>query len=228
MTFDQFMMDETFDYYAAAKKGELPDPSTDTLSLVYYAHQQITRENSPIENVVLDLSANNGGMAPTALWVISWFLGDTQVSVVHTATGAESTVAYRADVNFDHQYDEKDTITGLNLYCLSSPLAFSCGNLVPWAFKADGRVTLLGRVSGGGSCSVNCLTTAWGTSYQLSGPDRMSFVKNGAYYDVDQGAEPDVFIRDYRDGRKALGHREGVGSGHHMGRSFPAPGDPDL
>ncbi len=68
VTFDQFMMDETFDYYAAAEKVERPDPSTDTLSLVYYAHQQITRENSPIENVVLDLSANNGGMVPTALW----------------------------------------------------------------------------------------------------------------------------------------------------------------
>jgi hypothetical protein len=23
-------------------------------------------------------------------------------------------------------------------------------------------------------------------------------VKNGAYYDVDQGVEPDVFIRDFR------------------------------
>ena len=85
------------------------------------------------------------------------------------------------------------------MYCLSSPQSFSCGNLVPWAFKADGRVTLLGRVSGGGSCAVDFLTTAWGTSYQLSGPNRMSFVKNGAYYDVDQGAEPDVFIRDFRN-----------------------------
>ena len=199
VTFDEFRMNQAVDYYAAAEKGEIPDPATDTLGLVYYAHQQITRENSPIENVVLDLSMNGGGMAPTAIWVVSWFLGETQLSVTNTATGAESTVAYRDDVNFDHQYDEKDTISHLNLYCLPTPRSFSCGNLVPWAFKADGRVTLLGRVSGGGACSVNYLTTAWGTSYQLSGLDRMSFVKNGAYYDVDQSVEPDVFIRDYRN-----------------------------
>ncbi len=199
VTFDHFQMNQAFDYYAAAEKGELPDPATDTLSLAYYAHQQITRENSPIENVVMDLSANGGGMAPTALWMVSWFLGEAQISVYHTATGAECTVVYRADVNFDHQYDEKDTISHLNLYCLASPQSFSCGNLVPWAFKADGRVTLLGRVSGGGACSVDFMTTAWGTSYQLSSPNQLSFVKNGSYYDVDQGAEPDVFIRDFRN-----------------------------
>ena len=201
VTFDTFYMDATIDYYAALEKGELPDPSSDTVSLLYYAHQQITRENSPIENVVLDLSMNAGGHAPAALWTLGWFLGDAQLSVTHTATGAESTTVYRADVNLDHEFDEKDTLAGLNLnlYCLSSPRSFSCGNLVPWAFKADGRVTLLGRVTGGGSCSVNFLTTAWGTSYQLSGPNRLSFVKNGAYYDVDQGAEPDYFIRDYRN-----------------------------
>ena len=124
---------------------------------------------------------------------------DKTRSGTDTATGAEATIAYRADVNLDHQYDEKDTISSLNLYCLTSPRSFSCGNLVPWAFKADGRVTLLGRVTGGGSCSVNYMTTAWGTSYQLSGPMRISFMKNGAYYDVDQGAEPDYFIRDYRN-----------------------------
>ena len=59
-------------------------------------------------------------------------------------------------------------------------------------------MTLLGRTTGGGSCSVNYVTTAWGTSLQISGPNRLSFVKNGAYYDVDQGVEPDVFIRDFR------------------------------
>ena len=199
VTLDTFFMNPAIDYYAAAEKGELPDPSTDTISLIYYAHQQITREDSPIENVVLDLSLNEGGTAPAAIWTLGWFLGDAQVSVSHTATGAEATIAYRADVNLDHQYDEKDTISSLNLYCLTSPRSFSCGNLVPWAFKADGRVTLLGRVTGGGSCSVNYMTTAWGTSYQLSGPMRISFMKNGAYYDVDQGAEPDYFIRDYRN-----------------------------
>ena len=206
VTFDNFNMDTNLDYYAAAENGSLPDISKDTISLIYYAHQQINRKNSPIENVVLDLSTNGGGMAPAAIWTLGWFLGDAQLSVTHTATDAETTVAYRADVNFDHKFDEDDTISDLNLYCLTSPVSFSCGNLVPWAFKADGRVTLLGRVTGGGSCSVLYATTPWGTSYQLSGPQQISFLKNGAYYDVDRGVEPDYFIRDYHKfyDRKAL------------------------
>ena len=58
-------------------------------------------------------------------------------------------------------------------------------------------MTLLGRVTGGGSCVVMPMTTAWGTSFQISGSERISFVKNGAYYDVDQGVEPDFIIHSY-------------------------------
>ena len=108
-------------------------------------------------------------------------------------------MVYRADVNLDHEFDEKDTLAGrgLNLYCLTSPASFSCGNLVPWAFKEDGRVTLLGKVTGGGACVVFNRASAWGTSFQISGPMRLSFVKNGSYYDVDRGVEPDHIIDSY-------------------------------
>ena len=198
VTFDLFSVDgseeEGLDYYAMAEKDQLPD---DTLGLIIKAHRQITRENSPIENVVLDLSCNGGGAAPAAIFTLGWFLGEAPVSMQNSFTGSETTTLYRADVNLDHQFDEKDTLSHLNLYCLISPSSFSCGNLVPWAFKADGRVTLLGKVSGGGACVVQHMTTAWGTTFQISGIKRISFTKNGAYYDVDRGVEPDYIIRSY-------------------------------
>lgn len=34
---------------------------------------------------------------------------------------------------------------------------------MPWSFKENGDVTLLGKASGGGSCVVLSLSTAWGT-----------------------------------------------------------------
>jgi hypothetical protein len=184
------------DYYALSESGELP---SDTIGTIAMAHRQITRENSPIKNVVLDLSNNGGGEAAAALYTVAWFLGEAQISLTNTFTGAQTTSFFKADVNLDHQFDEKDTLAnrGLHFFCLISPQSFSCGNLVPWAFKADGRVTLLGRVSGGGSCAVQFMTTAWGTSYRISGMKKMSFLKNGAYYDVDQGVEPDYIINDY-------------------------------
>ncbi|MBQ3701837.1 MAG: hypothetical protein II885_03680 [Oscillospiraceae bacterium] len=83
---------------------------------------------------------------------------------------------------------------GKNLFVLTSPVGFSCGNLVPCALKESGRVTVMGRTSGGGSCVVQKMSSAWGTSFQISGSHRISFIKNGAYYDVDRGAEPDIII----------------------------------
>ena len=202
VVFDAFDMsgidegEDSPDYYALAQTGELPE---DTIGIIIQAHAQITRENSPIKNVVLDLSCNGGGLAATALYTLGWFLGNGPVSIHNTFTGSETTATYAADVNLDHEFNEEDTLAGrgLNLYCLISPLSFSCGNLVPWAFKEDGSVTLLGKVSGGGSCIVGFVTSAWGTSYRISSSMRLAFVKNGSYYDVDQGVEPDHTIDTY-------------------------------
>lgn len=66
--------------------------------------------------------------------------------------------------------------------------------VLPWVFKASGRVTLLGDTTGGGSCVVLRMSSAWGSVYQISGTMRMSFAKNGSFYDTDRGVDPDVFL----------------------------------
>ena len=200
--FDEYTASGSTDYY------QLSEMPKDTIGIIIEAHKQITRENSPVKNVVLDMSNNGGGSLDAGLFTLGWFLGDARFSYRNTFTGAQSTSIVRADVNLDHQFDENDTLAGrgLKLYCLTSPLSFSCGNLVPWAFKENGGVTLLGKITGGGSCEIGYNTTAWGTSYQYSSSRRLSFLKNGAYYDLDRGVEPDFVIDDYDHfyDRKAL------------------------
>ena len=192
VTFDSFRFSHVGDsFYAGRETGEIPN---DTLGLIIYAHRHITRENSPIENVVLDLSNNTGGDVDAAIFVLGWLLGDAPISVKDMMTGAMSTAVYRADVNLDRQFDEKDTVQDKNLYCLISPVSFSCGNLIPAALKSSQKVTLIGRTSGGGSCVVQPLSTAYGTVFQISSAMRISFLKNGSFYDVDQGVEPDHYI----------------------------------
>jgi hypothetical protein len=66
--------------------------------------------------------------------------------------------------------------------------------MVPCALKDSNKATLLGRTSGGGSCIVQFASSAWGTSFRISGPQRLSFLKNGSYYDIDLGTEPDYQI----------------------------------
>ena len=205
ITFDGFEFDADADYYGALERGELETMLYDTVALIMYAHQQITREGSPIENVVIDLSMNTGGAADAAVYVIAWYLGECDIHLVDAMTGAQSTAVYNIDVNGDRVFDEKDSVAHLNRYCLISPVSFSCGNLVPCMFKSSCDVTLLGRRSGGGACAVQPLVTADGTIWQVSSRLRLNTVMNGSFYDVDEGAEPDIVIdkpADYYDREK--------------------------
>ena len=192
VTFDTFAADG-IDYYNLDLST--PDCIKDTISLVLYCHNQITRENSPVQNVVLDMSMNTGGAADAAVYVIGWFLGEAVITNMDTFTGAQGTATYLVDTNRDREFDDSDSLASrYNLYCLTSPLSFSCGNLVPWVFKTSGLVTLIGDTTGGGSCVVMPMTTAWGTTFQMSGNRKLAFVKNGSFYDVDRGVEPDVVL----------------------------------
>ena len=193
ISFDSFNMntDDPDVYYRAEDVADLPD---DTVGLIMKAHAMINREDSPIENIVLDLSANGGGATDAAVFTIAWFLGEAAIGMNDTMTGAMCSTTYRGDTNRDRQFDESDAVTDKNLFCLISPFSFSGGNLVPCMLKESGKVTLLGRTSGGGACVVQPVSSAWGTSFAISGPRRMSFLKNGAFYDVDRGADPDFVL----------------------------------
>ena len=110
-------------------------------------------------------------------------------------TGALATAVYNVDINLDGKFDENDLgLTRMKRFCLTTMNSFSCGNFVPCVFKNSNKVTLLGKTSGGGSCVVLPLTTAYGTFFRISGPSRLAFTKNGSFYDIDQGAEPDFTL----------------------------------
>lgn len=202
----------TFDGFTKPRRDYSSEAPTaddkDTIGIICYAMAQVLRENSPIKNVVLDLSLNLGGAAPAAGFVISSFLGDAYLSVRDSLTGACGTYAYKSDSNFDREFDEKDTFANkdLRLFCLTSKVSFSCGNLVPCIFKQGGDVALIGHRSGGGACGVTPMSTASGSVFNTSSNMQLSFLRNGSFYDVDQGVDPDYYIHDlgFLYDRKAL------------------------
>lgn len=194
VTFDDFTPPPSADfYYGVDNVANLPD---DTISLIIKAHAQITREGSPIKNVVLDMSKNGGGDATAAEFTIAWLLGEGSIGMEDAMTGAQCVSSYRADANLDKKFDEKDTLAGKRLFCLVSPVSFSSGNLVPCMLKESNVVTLLGRPTAGGACVIQPTSSAWGTSFRISSPRRLSFMKNGSFYDVDRGADPDFVLTD--------------------------------
>ena len=190
----------TFDVFDGLKEGAdyYNDPPTadtkDTVGLLIYAFGQITRENSPVENVVFDLSLNGGGDQTTACFMLSMILGGSSMTVKDTQTGAYVHECFKADANLDGKFDEKDSLAGYNLFCISSPLTFSCGNMAASELKNSHIVTLLGQTSGGGTCIVVPLSLADGTLFRVSSCRRLSNIKNGSVYDLDLGIEPDIYI----------------------------------
>lgn len=195
ITFDSFLRDPERLY----REGDITNNPLDTLELILYANEQIHRENSPVRNVVLDLTMNGGGMADTALYTVCWLLGSTPITILDTADGTESTLIYDFDADRSGSFmDAEDSLDPMTnrVYCLISPISFSCGNLVPSVLKDSGRATLIGQTSGGGACAVLPLITADGALIAISGHSRISYVKNGIFYSVDEGITPDVFVND--------------------------------
>lgn len=187
ITFDSFTRSEIrFEDYSEESFND----QSDTLGLIIYAHSMITRENSPIENVVVDLSCNTGGIGDAAVYVVAWMLGYCDAHIANPITKSYSTCSYAVDVNLDGVFDDKDSIADKNLYCLISPASFSCGNLVASMLKESNRVTLIGETSGGGACAVHFASTPDGTLIAFSSAIRLSTSANGSYYGIDRGVDP--------------------------------------
>ncbi|MBR1627691.1 MAG: hypothetical protein IJ679_00290 [Lachnospiraceae bacterium] len=202
ITFDHFTARDDLDFYSKKVEKHLEKYiGEDIRALVVYANRQITRENSPIENVVIDLSCNQGGTADVAVYISAWILGTANFSVVIPKTKAQYSVGYQADVNLDGKITKEDALDlqKYKVYCLESPVSFSCGNLLPNLFKESGKVTLIGHTSGGGACMVASTVCADGTFLNISGMKALATVKNGSYYLIDQGVEPDVPITDVKN-----------------------------
>ena len=202
ITFDSFDFKRNPEEYYEL---EDPDNPQDTAELILYAHRRVTRPDSPVKNIVLDLSLNGGGNSDAAIVAATWFTGEARIALRDPNTGAETVTSYRTDLNLNgaalsnpnggaEQYDPGDSVSGgkYKLFCLTSPVSFSCGNLVPAIFEQAGNVTLIGQRTGGGSNAVLPATSASGTLFQFSGNLQIATLRNGAFYNVDKGIEPHV------------------------------------
>lgn len=209
ITFDKFIY-LTTDYSSIKEeKGyfELSDVQ-DTVGLVLYADQEI-RKHQNIKNVVVDISINGGGEVNALVYLNSWLQDYTELILRDSITGAIEANVYYIDTDFDTYRTYKDSLQGLkqeeenprdlNLYCVVSEVSFSCGNLLPALLKFGSNVTLIGRTSGGGACIVGNGCTADSSVFQISSNLQLGTIKNGSFYIIDKGIEPDYFINDFKN-----------------------------
>lgn len=161
------------------------EEEVDTIKLLLYADSQINRENSPIKNVVIDLSNNGGGMTVAAVFTLGFIMNMPRIMLRDTLTGAESISEYTVDINRDNEYDLGDSMVshGKKVYVMISPSSFSCANLVAAACKTF-QFPLIGQPGSGGSCVILPGCTASGALFQISGTKQISVVRNGAFYNT--------------------------------------------
>lgn len=192
ITFNRFTVDyEAWDDYYNGK-GDIP-LTTDTFAFVrdcfYRAY------NDGAENLVLDLTSNGGGDTYALESIVGLLNGaKSEFKLNDTFNKYRSTINHLIDINLDGKFNNDDKVEAdkfdFNVGVLTTPYAFSCGNLLPSVLKGLGY-KILGEKSGGGSCAISIDSTADGLSYVHS-----SYVcfTDMAGNNIDGGVEVDFAI----------------------------------
>lgn len=197
ITFDAFNMDTSMTSYVSEGYEPTADPN-DTIALFAYALHRLQNEDKDAKNVVIDLACNGGGTIYSCGYAMQAICGQCNINIQNPNTWAIHQCVVDFDLNFDGKYDENDKsmlAMGLNVAVNISDVSFSCGNLLPNALdQLDDSVLLIGQQSGGGACSVGYLSTAIGSTMQISSENRFSTMKNGYIRDIDGGIAPDAYL----------------------------------
>jgi len=202
ITFSSFTYDSSFDYYDPTNQSKFSEKlTTDTIALFSYARSELLKTDS-VKNIVLDLSLNGGGMIDAELFVMGTIV-PALICAEFTSNGGRSNNSYNVDFNFDKKIDGEDTFLNssgdykFNYYCLTSAYSFSCANLLPAMLKLKRSAAIIGKTSGGGACAVHYTTCPLGSFLAFSSSIKLCTIKNGSYYSIDKGVEPDYKINSY-------------------------------
>ena len=163
--------------------------------LFAYAYKEITKANSGVRNVVIDIATNDGGSVDSCIFDIATIVGEFNIELLNPQTGAYSKSFYNADINLDGKIDNNDVplAANYNIILLNSNQSFSCGNLLPVTVKHTNpnKVKTLGETTGGGTCVLANHTTAIGATFSTSGLRRLSYSVDGQVKDIEDGIPAD-------------------------------------
>lgn len=152
--------------------------------------------NDDIKNVVIDITMNGGGDPDTFPFLEAYMSNDPSITCYNRLTGYTNEIHYNTDLNYNGVFgEEEDTYQGkYNFYIMTSRYSFSCGNYYPTVVKEKAMATLIGQRSGGGTCVVSSLTTAYGSLLRNSGAHQVGSwdYVNNCFQNNEEGIPVDV------------------------------------
>ncbi|MFW6284844.1 MAG: S41 family peptidase, partial [Bacillota bacterium] len=135
-----------------------------------------------VEDVVLDLSCNGGGVIGTMIQMLGYMTDDPIDFYSKNATdGSTSKTTYDVDI------DARD----YDFHLLTSPLTFSAANSMVSIAQDNDIASILGEGTSGGASSIMTNITPSGSILVMSSPEIMT---DDDYESIESGIEPDVEI----------------------------------
>ena len=119
-------------------------------------HLKMFKADGRIENVIIDVSTNGGGVIGVMAKILALISKDNKaaVSMMSESVGAVNTSICSVDVNMDGKYTADEVFgNDFNIYVMCSDCSFSCGNAFPCYAQKMG-IKIIGERSGGGECAV--------------------------------------------------------------------------
>ena len=117
----------------------------------------IIKEKGGVENVVLDISTNGGGVVGVMMKLLS-LISKSDTNTIHYLEAASRQLASattKIDINNDNLYNEDDCFgDDFNIAILTSDCSFSAANAFACSAQYQHIATIIGQKSGGGECAV--------------------------------------------------------------------------
>ena len=172
-------------------------------SYFYFLHQfEEIKAHGGVKNVIIDDSCNGGGTVGIADKLLALISKDNYGSSItyDVKTSGITELIIRVDSNQDGKYDQDDVYgDDFNIYILTSPNSFSCGNLFPIRAQNQGTATIIGKKSGGGECVVGAAQLPSGRGISYSSTSRLVIMDNDKpQFVVEDGVTPDIDLEYYQ------------------------------
>jgi carboxyl-terminal processing protease len=151
--------------------------------------EQIREAN--VENVVIDLACNGGGVIAGVYHLLNYLTND-DISIYTTTLGANSSWTY--DV-------EGDLAIDADFFILTSKGTYSAANLFTAYAVELGLAKTIGTRSGGGACSVKVLVLPNGAIIQMSSNMNLTF---STFETVEEGIPADHIIDWSQSSRQGI------------------------
>ena len=174
----------------------------DTAQLFNKLYKDLTSDEHKwsTKNIVVDLTANEGGAADALIYSLSVLIGNVTIDMTNPLSGAHNHLVYKADINADGVIDDKDkslSELGFKIYFLDSRYSFSSANAMPVLAKLNKpNVVTLGDKTAGGPCAVRTNVTPIGSIVTSSSLNTISKLVNGKYVNIDDGVAADFTLTE--------------------------------